>query len=173
LDVTSGATNKPPLVMVPELAVQATAELLVFLTVAVNCCFEPEAKTTEFGEIVSCIWSDGKGSMVRMLTAVLLLSATLVAETSTRVLDVTTGAMNKPPLVMVPELAVQATADLAVFLTMTVNCCFEPEVKTTEFGEILSCVWVDCTGEPLGDIPPQPPEIMAAKISGRMTKSLA
>jgi hypothetical protein len=141
--------------------------------VAVNCCFEPEAKTTELGEILSCVWAGKGGSMVRMLTAVLLLSATIVAETSTRVLDVTTGAMNKPPPVMVPELAVQTTADLAVFLTMAVNCCFEPEAKTTEFGEILSCAWVDCTGGMLVDIPPQPPEIMAARISGRMTKFLA
>jgi hypothetical protein len=115
--------------------------------------------------------------MVRMLTAVLLLSATLVADTSTRVLDVTTGAMNKPPAVMVPELAVQTTADLLVFLTMAVNCCFEPEAKTAELGEIeieiLRCVWADGTGVPLADIPPQASEIMAAKISGRMTKPFA
>jgi hypothetical protein len=178
LDVTTGAMNKPLLVMVPELAVQETAELLVFLTVAVNCCFEPEAKTTEFGEIVSCISADGTGgSMLRMLTAVLLLSATLVAETSTRVLDVTTGAMNKPPLVMVPELAVQTTADLFVFLTLAVNCCFEPEAKTTELGEmeisISGCLRADGTGVPLADTPPQPSEIRAAKISGRMPKSSA
>jgi hypothetical protein len=113
--------------------------------------------------------------MVRMLTAVLLLSTTLVAETSTRVLDVTTGAMNKPPPVMVPELAVQTTADLFVLLTMAMNCCFEPEAKATELGEIeiLRCVWADGTGVPAADIPPQPSEIMAAKISGRMTRSLA
>jgi hypothetical protein len=168
LDVTTGAMNKPSLVMVPELAVQATAELLVFLTVAVNCCFEPEARTAELGEIVSCIWA-GTGSMVRMLTAVLLLSATLVAATSTRVLDVTTGAMNKPPPVMVPELAVQTTADFA-FLTMAVNCCFEPEAKTTEFGEILSRS--DCAGPPV-DIPPQPTEIRVARTSESVGKFLA
>jgi hypothetical protein len=115
--------------------------------------------------------------MVRLLTALLLSSATLVAEISTRVLDVTTGAMNKPPPVMVPELAVQATADLLVFLTVAVNCCFEPEAKTAELGaieiEVLSCVSADFMGVPLVDVPPQPTEIMAAKISRSMANSLA
>jgi hypothetical protein len=110
--------------------------------------------------------------MVRMLTAVLLLSVRLLAETSTRVLDVTTGAVNKPPFVIVPELALQATAVLLVFMTVAMNCCFEPEAKTKPRGEILSWVWADCAGVPL-DIPPQPTEIMAVRISGRMTKSLA
>src|SRR6266446_391486 len=110
--------------------------------------------------------------MVRMLTAVLVLSATLVAETSTRVLVVTTGAVNKPPPVMTPELAVQTTADLLVFLTVAVNCCFEPDAKTTELGEILGCVLADCTGAPLVEIPPQPTEIRAARTRRTIAKSL-
>jgi hypothetical protein len=47
--------------MVPELALHVTAELLVLLTVAVNCCFEPEPKTKVLGEILSCVCADWPG----------------------------------------------------------------------------------------------------------------
>src|SRR5437588_7702309 len=100
--------------------------------------------------------------MVTMLIAVLALFS-LVAETCTRVLDLTTGAMNNPPLVMVPELAAQTTADLFVLLTVVANCCLEPEARTRVLGEIVSCACVDCTGAPLVERPPQPTEISAAR----------
>lgn len=41
-EVTVGATKRPSLEIVPALADQLTAVLLVDLRVAVNCCFPPE-----------------------------------------------------------------------------------------------------------------------------------
>ena len=108
-----------------------------------------------------------------MLMAVLVLSSTLVAETSTRVLDVTAGAVNKPRLVMAPAVALQVTPDLLVLLTVAVNCCFEPEANTEVVGEILSCVWADRTGTPLVETPPHPAEITMARTNGTIIKPVA
>lgn len=41
-DATVGATNKPALEIIPALADQLTAVLLVEVSVAVNCCFPPD-----------------------------------------------------------------------------------------------------------------------------------
>ena len=92
-----------------------------------------------------------------------------------RVVDVTTGAVNNPPLVMLPALAAQVTAELLVLLTVAVNCCFEPETRTKALGEILSCVRVDCActtvGAPLVEAP-QPTEIRAAISTGTIARPL-
>jgi hypothetical protein len=51
LAVTVGAVNMPPAVMVPALAFHALAELLVLVTVALNCWLPPDKTVVLSGEI--------------------------------------------------------------------------------------------------------------------------
>jgi len=141
------------------------------LAVSVNVYGAP---TTPLDIPFVVICSGRYGSMVRMLTALLVLSSTLVAATTTRVLDTTTGAMNKPLLVMAPELAVQITAELLVFLTVAAKCSFEPEARIKLLGEIVSCTWADCTAGPPAalETPPQPTEIRTVRSTGTITNLL-
>jgi hypothetical protein len=53
--VLAGAVNKPLAEMLPALADQVTAVLLVLLTTAVNCTFPPAATEGSAGEI--CTWT--------------------------------------------------------------------------------------------------------------------
>ena len=52
----------------------------------------------------------------------MVVLATLVAVTVTLVLLVTLGAVNRPPVEIVPALADQVTAVLLVPCTVAVNC---------------------------------------------------
>jgi len=72
-----GAENIPPEEMLPPLAFQVTAVLLVPLTLAVNCWLVPVASEVEVGEI-----DTATGTLTLTLAdADLLVSATLVAVT--------------------------------------------------------------------------------------------
>ena len=51
--VTDGAVNRPALEMVPALADQVMAVLLLRLTVAVNCCVPAETTEALVGEIAT------------------------------------------------------------------------------------------------------------------------
>lgn len=63
------------------------------------------------------------GVTVTVAAAWELVLATLVAVMTTEVLLVTLGAVKAPLLEMVPALADQVTAVLAVPLIWAVNCC--------------------------------------------------
>jgi hypothetical protein len=58
-DVTEGALNIPLLEIVPALACQVTAVLLVEVKVAENCCSPPEKIVTVAGETLMAILSRG------------------------------------------------------------------------------------------------------------------
>jgi hypothetical protein len=76
------------------------------------------------------------GVTVTVAVAWELVLARLVAVTTTEVLLVTLGAVNAPLLEMVPALADQVTAVLAVPLICAVNCCCPCEVRVMLLGEI-------------------------------------
>ena len=75
--------------------------------------------------------------MVTVADADLVGSATLVTVTVTGVVLVTDGAVKRPPLEMVPPLAVQFTAGSLLPETLSVNCMVPPEPTVAVIGEIL------------------------------------
>ena len=140
--VDDGAVNKPLLEIVPALACQVTAVLLVEVRVAENCCLAPGETVTATGERFTTILDDG--AMVTSETATAPSSATLVAVTVTIVDDVTEGAVNRPPLEIVPALACQIISVLVnpgssrpVEVTVAANCRCAPEDMVIAVGERL------------------------------------
>ena len=75
--------------------------------------------------------------------AFLVVSAELVAVTVTLILLVTSGAVNKPALDTVPELADQVTAVLLVPWMVAENCCALPEDTVVLVGEMLTEMLVE------------------------------
>ena len=65
----------------------------------------------------------------------LLGSATLVAVTVAVVATVTLGAVNIPPPVIVPVLAVHVTAGFEAWATLAENCCVPAEATLALLGE--------------------------------------
>ena len=55
----------------------------------------------------------------------------------------TLGAVNSPPLEIVPPFAVQVTAVFEVLLTLAVNCWLAPESRLDELGETVTATPVD------------------------------
>ena len=148
---TLGAESKPALETVPAVVDHVTAVLLVPCTRAVNCWLLPEVKVAEFGETDTDTVA-AAGLTVTEERANLVASATLVAVMVAVVDAVTLGAVNIPPLLIVPPLAVHTTAVFEVFATVAVNCWVPSERMLDEVGETAtltgSCagftVIVDC-----------------------------
>jgi hypothetical protein len=90
-EVTEGAANRPVLEMVPLLACQVTAVLLVEVKVAENCCFPPEEIVAVAGATLIVILLGG--TIVISEIATVDVSAEVVALTFTFVEDVTEGAV--------------------------------------------------------------------------------
>ena len=133
-----------PVPLQPEpLRLQMTAVLLVFATVAVNCCLPPIGTVAVAGETVT---PTGR-LIVTDAVADLVGSATDVAVTKTCAgLGTAFGAVYKPPLVMVPHpdplqplpATLQVTAAFVVFKTVALNCCMASVTSWTVFGDMVT-----------------------------------
>ena len=77
----AGAVYNPLALMVPPLALQVTAVLLVPVTVAVNCWVPPLGSDAAGGEMETLTPVPAGAVTLTRLVAVLLLSAALVAVT--------------------------------------------------------------------------------------------
>jgi len=111
--VTVGAVNRPALEILPALADQVTAVLLVPCTVAPNCCLPPELRLAVVGDTATVIPEFKVGGTTVMVAVAFLLGfATLVAVMVTFVLLLTLGALNNPELEMVPALVDQVNAEV-------------------------------------------------------------
>ena len=73
-----------------------------------------------------------------MAVADLVGSATLVAVTVIVVVLVTDGAVKRPPVEMLPALAVQFTAVSLLPETVSVNCLVPPELTVAVVGEMVT-----------------------------------
>ena len=135
--VTEGAVKRPPVEMVPALAVQLTAVSLLPETVSVNCLVPPELTVAVIGEMPTETDCAG-GWTVTVADADLVGSATLVTVTVIVVVLVTDGAMKRPVVETVPPLAVQLAPVLVLPVTVSVNCLLPPELTVAEVGEILT-----------------------------------
>jgi hypothetical protein len=133
-----GAVNKPAEEMVPALADQETAVLLVLLTAALNWSLPPAGTDGSSGEI----WTV-TGLTLVIVTGVLawaVLAATLLAVI---VIDPglpVVGAVNKPVEEIVPALADQLTAVLLVLLTAALNWTLPPAATDGSKGEIWTVI---------------------------------
>jgi len=156
---TEGAVNIPLLEIVPALARQVTAVLLVEVKAAENCCLPPDEIVAVAGERLMAILFCG--TTVTSETATLVGSATPVAITVTLVEDVTVGAVNRPLCEIVPALARQKMAELA-FSVLAVgvrdaeNCCWAPEEIVAVDGERLIFAFEGLGCAPDAEIPAQP-----------------
>jgi len=125
------AVKSPVEETVPPVAVQVTAVLDEFATVAVNCCVPLGESDTLVGEM----------PMLSPLTAPLIIallvgSWTLVAHTMK--VPTVLPAVNSPVDEMVPPFAVHVTAWFVVLATVAVNCCVVPLGMMTLVGEMLT-----------------------------------
>ena len=124
---------------------QVTAVLLVFWTVAVNCCWPPTLTDGKSGDMVTVI----AGRIVTVVEADLVESAWDTAVTVT-VAGVGTlaGAVYIPEVEIVPVVELppvtpstcQVTAVLLVFWTVAVNCCWPPTFTLGDCGEMLTAM---------------------------------
>jgi hypothetical protein len=135
--VTVGAVNMPPVETEPEEVDHVTAVLPVPCTVAVNCWLLPDVKAAAFGETVTATVA-ATGLTVTEERADLVVSAVLVAVMVTVVEAVTWGAVNIPPLLIVPAVVVQTTPEFEVFFTVAVNCWLPDERRLDEVGETVT-----------------------------------
>src|SRR6266513_2927619 len=150
---TAGAVYRPELDIVPTVALppvtpltcQVTAVLLVFSTVAVNCCVPPAPTVADTGEIVTR--TTAAGVMVTCAEPDFVGSAWDTAATVTVAgFGTTAGAVYRPeldivptvPLPQVPPRTCQVTAELLVFCTVAVNCCVPPAPTVADTGEIVT-----------------------------------
>jgi len=139
-EVTEGAVNKPLVDIVPALACQVTAVLLVDVKAAENCCLPPDERVAAEGEtLIAALF---RGTTVTSETAVLESDA-LVAVTVTFVEDVTAGAVSRPVSEIVPALARQRMAEeripvLPADVRVAKNCCWAPEEIVAVAGERLT-----------------------------------
>lgn len=127
LELTCGAVYKPAGEMEPPLAFQVTLVLEVLLTKAVNCCALPEETLTGFGLTETVTPGEEPAEIATVACPEAAGLATLVAVIVAVELEVTTGAVYRPLLVIEPTLACQVTAVLLVFVTRTENCWVFPE----------------------------------------------
>jgi hypothetical protein len=118
-EVTEGAANRPVLEIVPLLACQVTAVLLVEVKVAENCCFPSEDTVAVAGATLIVILLGG--TIVISEIATVAVSAAFVAVTFTFIEDVTEGAVNIPVFEIVPALALHTKSGFPVAVAM--NCC--------------------------------------------------
>ena len=132
----AGAVYRPELEMVPialgppllkSVKVQVTPMLLVFCSVAVNCCVPPKVTTGETGETEIATG----GMMVTVAEADFVGSATEMAVTVTGLaLGSCVGGEYSPPEVIIPlaelppaiPFTSQVTAKFVVFVTVARNC---------------------------------------------------
>jgi len=84
-----------------------------------------------------------EGFTVTLALDFLVESAALVAVTITLVLPVTVGAVNNPPLEMLPEVADHVTAVLLVPCTAALNCWVLPDVRVALPGDTATLTVVD------------------------------
>jgi len=129
-----GAVNKPAEEIVPALALQETAVLLVLLTAALNWILPPAATDGSSGEIRTVT-----GLTLVMVTGVLALA--VLADTLLAVIVIEAGlplvgAVNNPAEEIVPALADQLTAVLLVLLTAALNWILPPAATDGSSGEI-------------------------------------
>src|SRR5579862_1920506 len=129
--------------MLPALAVQLAAVLLLPETVSVNCLVPPELTVAVVGEMETATDCAG-GCTVTVEVADLVGSATLVTVTVIVVVLVTDGAVKRPPVEMLPALAVQLAAVLLLPETVSVNCLVPPELTVAVVGEMETAT--DCAG---------------------------
>jgi hypothetical protein len=108
---------RPLLEIVPPLADQLTAVLVLPVTVAVNCCEAPVCSEAELGEMLT---ETVGAATLTVAEAVFVLSAALVAVMVK--VPGAFGAVYSPLEETVPPLAVQLTAVLVVPVTAAVNC---------------------------------------------------
>jgi hypothetical protein len=78
------------------------------------------------------------GMTVTVALADFVVSATLVAVTTTEVVDVTIGAVNNPLAETLPAEVVHVTAVFDVFETVAVNCAVAPELSDVLVGEMVT-----------------------------------
>src|SRR5204863_759 len=150
---TAGAVYRPELDIVPTVALppvtpltcQVTAVLLVFCTVAVNCCVPPTPTVADTGEIVTR--TTAAGVMVTCAKADFVGSAWDTAVTvRSEERRVGEEGVYRPELDIVPTVALppvtpltcQVTAVLLVFCTVAVNCCVPPAPTVADTGEIVT-----------------------------------
>jgi hypothetical protein len=165
--VTEGAVNRPPVEIVPALACQVTAVLLVEVKAAENCCLPPDEIVAVAGERLMAILFCG--TTVTSETATLVESATPVAITVSLVEDVTVGAVNRPLCEIVPALACQKIAEERIPVlpvdvpgdnSVAENCCWAPEEIVTADGETLTFAFEGVEAldgcAPDAEIPAQP-----------------
>src|SRR5438045_123632 len=149
----AGAVYRPALDIVPPVALppltpltcQVTAVLLVFCTVAVNCCVPPAPTVADTGEIVTR--TTAAGVMVTCAEPDFVGSAWDTAVTVIVAgFGTTAGAVYRAELDIVPTVALppvtpltcQVTAVLPVFCTVAVNCCVPPAPTVADTGEIVT-----------------------------------
>src|SRR6266853_794790 len=165
---TAGAVYRPALDIVPTvglppvtpLTCQVTAVLLVFCTVAANCCVLPAPTVADTGEIVTL--TTAGGVTVTWAEADFVASAWDTAVTVTVAgFGTTAGAVYRPALDIVPTvglppvtpLTCQVTAVLLVFCTVAANCCVPPAPTVADTGEIATLTGM---GVRVVDAPAQP-----------------
>ena len=128
-----GAVYRPLVEMVPAVAVQVTAVLLLPVTVAVNCCVALVESEAEPGESDTATTA---ALTVTVADADLVVSATLVAFT---VKDpAALGAVYMPLEETLPPVADHVTAVLLLPLMLAVNCCVPPVSIEAEIGETVT-----------------------------------
>jgi hypothetical protein len=123
-------TEFPVPEIVPPLAVQVTAMLLVLLTVAVNVAVAFGASDTPVGLIFTEI--DAGAETVTLAEAFFDVSAALVAVTV--YVPAVPGAVYKPEFDTVPPVAVQVTAVFELPVTVALNCFVAPVWIDAEVG---------------------------------------
>ena len=128
----AGAVYSPTVVIVPPVAVQVTAVLVVPLTVAVNCCVPPVVSEAVVGLIATATGT----VTVTVAEADFVVSATLVAVTV--YVPAVAGAVYRPAVVIVPPVALHVTLVLVVPVTVAVNCCVPPVASDAEVGLIVT-----------------------------------
>jgi hypothetical protein len=145
--------------IVPRVALHVTAVFVVFVTVAVNCCVQPDGTDTVCGEMLTAT-----AGIVTVMVAFpdLLVSSVLVAVT---VADpAVAGAVKLPFALTVPALADHVTAELKLPVPVTAAVQVAVPFVRTDVGEheTLTDVMVGFWFE--DDDPPPPQPIMPKTI---------
>jgi hypothetical protein len=152
------AVNRPVCVIVPLVALHVTALLEALATVAVNCWVAPGATLAVVGDTVTV--STGT-AMVTAAVADLVLSCWLVAVTENE--PAFCPAVKRPPVVMVPPVAVQVTPVFCALATVAVNCFVAPGATVVLVGEIVT----DTAGPDTVTVAvanAEPPELVAVSV---------
>lgn len=148
--VAAGAVNRPLLLMLPALAVQLTPceGEFVPVTVAVNCCVAPPETLAVLGLTLTL---DTVGVAVPVAGTVTVAVPVFVVSTVLRAVIVIVcaeameaGAVNTPPVVIEPALAVQVTvcAGELVPVTVAVKVCVAPPATLGAEGDTVTLVTV-------------------------------